>query len=103
MNVPRKYSLLRFIAFLLKLFAWLILLAGIAGTILGFVFVASRSGGNLPDWLQFAPLVGTILLPIVSIVWFVQFFAFGSILSLLIDIEQNTRLLAARTGAAPEA
>ena len=103
MNVPRKYGLLRFIAFVLKFIAWAILLLGIGGTVLGLIFLAAQSG-NQPDIVKMLSLGGTIILPILSIVWFVQFFAFGSILSLLVDIEQNTRLLAARTpGALPEA
>ena len=102
MNVPRKYGLLRFVAFLLKLLAWLVLLAGIIGTALGLVFLTAQSG-NQPEIFKALSAVGVVALPIISIIWFVQFFAFGSILTLLIDMEENTRLLAARSLApAPE-
>jgi hypothetical protein len=40
--------------------------------------------------------LAAIILPVTGIVWFVQLFAIGSILSLLVDIEENTRLLAER-------
>lgn len=92
MSVQRKYGLLRAIAFVLKLLAWLVLLAGIiggfAGLLGGSVFARDV---NLPAAL---PIVGSAVLMFACVIWFVQLFAFGSILSLLIDIEENTRAMA---------
>jgi hypothetical protein len=102
MNVPRKYGLLRVLAFVLKLIAWLVLLAGAIGTVLALIYLVTGVQ-NQPGVLQALPLVGTVALPIISIVWWIQLFAFGSILSLLVDIEENTRTLAARTSGPPEA
>ncbi len=98
MNVPRKYHLLRFIAFVLKLIAWLVLLLGIAGTVVAVLAWAGPSA-NWPSGFQALRPAVAIVAPLAAIVWFVQLFAFGSILSLLVDIEENTRTLAARTAA----
>jgi len=100
MNVPRKYGLLRVIAFLLRLLAWLALVAGIIGAIAGFILLRGYlpHDVNLPNWL---PVIGLVAPLVAGIVWFVQLYAFGSVLALLIDIEENTRALAARSAAPP--
>ena len=97
MKVPRKYGLLRLIAFVLKFLAWIILLAAIAGVVGGLMFLRSSQ----QEWVRMVSLVGLITLPAIGIVWFVQLFAFGSIMTLLIDVEQNTRALAAAPNAPP--
>ena len=94
MNVPRKYGLLRAIAFLLKLLAWIVLLAALIGTVLLLVGFDS-SLANAPDWLRALSTAGLVAAPLLGVVWFIQLFAFGSILSLLVDVEENTRALAA--------
>jgi len=91
MSVSRKYGLLRVIAGILKVVAWIVLAAGVAG-----VIIALTSVGSLPDTVRPVATVGTLAIPVIAIVWFVQLFAFGSVLSLLIDIEENTRSIAAR-------
>ncbi len=48
----------------------------------------------MPAWL---PGAGSVGVPLLCVVWLVQLFVFGSILSLLIDIEENTRALAGRS------
>ncbi len=86
-NVPRKYGLVRVIAALLKIVAVLILLLGVAA------LVASLGFSNrlpLPQWLT---LGGAVAAPIVALATFVQLYAFGSILSLLVKIEENTRAM----------
>lgn len=89
MNASQKYGLVRAIAFILKLLAWLALLAGVVAAIV------SGNAGNAPGALKVLSSLGLIIGPVVGIVWFVQLFAFGSILSLLVDIEENTRQLTA--------
>jgi hypothetical protein len=93
-DVPRKYGLLRLIAFILKLFGWLVLLAGIAGGVAALALIA-RTTSVPTDAVQILRMGGIVLSPILGVVWFVQLFAFGSILSLLVDIEESTRALAA--------
>jgi len=92
MNTRRKYGLLRAIAWLLKALAWVILVVGIVGMIVALVSLG-RAGDPL---LRGVWVAGAILLPLLGISWFVQLYAVGGVLSLLIEIEQNTRLLAAR-------
>lgn len=94
MSVPQKYGLLRVIAFILKLLAWVVLVAGLVGLIVLLIAFAA-SGGSQPAWMRAVAAAGLLAVPIAAIVWFVQLFAFGSIISLLIDIEENTRALAA--------
>ena len=99
MNPPRKYQVLRIIAFILKLLAWLMLLGALIAVIVALPAFLSASGRGAP-WYEVAPLGALLGLPIFGVVWFVQFFALGSILSLLINIEENTRALAARAPGA---
>jgi hypothetical protein len=87
MNVPRKYGLVRVIAALLKIVAVLILLLGIAALVASFSY---GSRFQLPQWLT---LGGAVAAPIVALAPFVQLYAFGSILSLLVKIEENTRAM----------
>lgn len=87
MNAPRKYGLVRVIAALLKIAAVVILILGI------IALVASLVYGNqlrLPQWLTMG---GAVAAPLVALVTFVQLYAFGSILSLLVRIEENTRAM----------
>jgi protein-S-isoprenylcysteine O-methyltransferase Ste14 len=87
MNEPRKYVVVRVIAALLKIVAVIILILGIVA------LVASLGMGNriqLPQWLT---LGGAVAAPLVALVTFVQLYAFGSILSLLVKIEENTRAM----------
>lgn len=96
MNVPRKYGLLRAIAFVLKLLGWVVLLAALIGTIL---LLTGLGGNATADNQVFRTLAaaGVVVTPLLGVIWFIQLFAFGSILSLLVDVEENTRALAAQT------
>jgi hypothetical protein len=86
--------LVRVIAFILKLLAWLILLVCVVGAIWGLTLMGRPPAGWLisPVTLGTGTLVAALL---TGLFWFVPLFAFGSILSLLLDIEENTRALAA--------
>ncbi len=94
MNVPRKYGLLRAIAFILKLLAWVVLAAALIGTI---VLLTNLGGSTATDnqFLRALGSAGVVATPLLGVIWFIQLFAFGSILSLLVDVEENTRALAA--------
>jgi hypothetical protein len=85
MNTSDKYKLLRTIAFILQLLAWLALAVGVIGALIALL-------AGIPGALK---LVGLVTALLVGIGWFVQLYAFGGILSLLADIEENTGLLAA--------
>ena len=94
MNVPRKYLMLNVIALILKILAWVVLAAGFIGMI-GMLMAGSNLSSDLQTLRPLAT-AGAFTLPLIAILWFVQLFAFGSILSLLIDIEENTRALSSR-------
>ena len=91
MNEPKKYRILSVIALILKILAWVALAGGIIGMI-----VVSSSAGKLPDTARPLVSAGTWGVLLLGIVWFVQLFAFGSVLSLLMDIEESTREIASR-------
>jgi len=87
MDVPRKYGLVRAIAVILKVLAVIILILGIVG------LIGSLQWGNqfaLPRWMS---LGGAVAAPLVALLTFLQLYAFGSILSLLVKIEENTRAM----------
>jgi protein-S-isoprenylcysteine O-methyltransferase Ste14 len=89
-DASSRYGLVRAIAFVLKLLAWLFLILGVVGAIFTVVTLTGAQGASrMPQLIGgFGLLAGTLA----GIVWFVLFYAFGSILSLLVQIEENTRL-----------
>jgi hypothetical protein len=98
MNVTHKYGVVRAIAFVLKLLAWLALLVGLAAAVLVAISTGGQSAGTIVDAIR---SLGMVIGPLVGIIWFVQLFALGSVLSLLVDIEENTRSLAEQPTVAP--
>lgn len=97
MNAPHKYGVVRAIAFVLKLLAWVALVAGLGSAVV--IAVSGGAGANtIVDTFR---SLGMVIGPLVGIVWFVQLFALGSVLSLLVDIEENTRTLVEQPSVAP--
>ncbi len=96
MSVPHKYGVVRAIALILKVLAWVALVVGL-GSAVG-IMVSGSGGNSLVDTFR---SVGMVVGPLVGIIWFVQLFALGSVLSLLVDIEENTRSLAEQPTVAP--
>ncbi len=88
MEAPAKYGLLRAIAIILKVLAWIVLIATVIG---GFLAIF-----NLGSGLGTFTGISSIL---VGVLGFLQLYAVGSILSVLIDIEQSTRSLAIKSQA----
>jgi len=97
MSVPHKYRVVRAIGFVLKLLAWIALVAGL-GSALAIALSGGAASGGLVDTIR---SLGMVVGPLVGIVWFIQLFALGSVLSLLVDIEENTRSLAEQPTVAP--
>lgn len=91
MSVRRRYGLVRAIAFVLKLLGWIALVLGIVSAIL----VLTNLNANAPAFVRVLGSVGLVAGPLIGIIWWVQLYAFGSVLSILVDIEENTRLLGA--------
>lgn len=98
MNIARKYRLLRVVAFVLKLLAWLVLIAGILALVAVLAAIVIAGHQWLGEW-RVAAIAGALMLSLAAVVWFVQLFSFGSILSLLIDVEENTRAMAVQPPA----
>lgn len=93
--MPKRFRFLRFIGFMLRLFAGICLLAGLAG---GAVLLAS---GNHPQILGFKFTIPTAamwaisLLPMLyGLFCFTLLYAAGGLLSLLLATEENTRAAA---------
>ncbi len=101
--MEKRYGVLRFIASLWKILAWITLVLGVLGafgTLLGGIFGGSNA--QIWDYLGMPPLVsGTVMgiggflgVLITTVLQFVAFYAAGEVLSLFIDIEDNTRTVA---------
>ena len=84
MNTERNYGLLRGIASFLRIISWVALAVGVIGAIVALTL-------SLPGGLKFAVFVVAL---IAGIAWFIQLYAAGSVLSLLMDTEEYTREMA---------
>jgi len=102
--MEKRYGVLRFVAALWKILAWLILVLGFLGAlatlILGIVGVGSpglwRGLGMDPLYGRGAVafgVVGFLVGTVSSVIYFMLFYAVGQLLLLFIDVEENTRLL----------
>ena len=84
----QKYPALRVIATIYRVLAYLALVGGLIGVIVGLVM----SGNSAPFSGQPAGGVGVIILSLIySVVGFVTFLATSEIILVFIDIEANTR------------
>ncbi len=108
MTVPKRFGILRFLAVVFKVIAWVILVV----TILGGIAVALSSFSNLvqtPSVVEI-PLLGPILnimgsaasgivVGVLSalggLLLFVIYYAFAELIGLYLAVEENTRLTAA--------
>ena len=93
MDVRHKYAGLRFLALLIKIVAWLVLIISIAVAI-WFWFKGDKVTGLLrvggQNW------TGVLFLPL-GIYTFIQLYIIGSLISLSTDVEYNTRANATAT------
>lgn len=83
MDVPQKYGLLRAIAFILKLIAWIILIVAIIG---GFMLMINLGSGP-GTWIGLSVMA-------IGAIAFLEFYGLGSVLTVLVDIERDTRAAA---------
>jgi hypothetical protein len=88
MEVPAKYGLLRAVATILKILAWIVLIA----TVIGGLLAIFNLGGGLGTWAGLSSILA-------GLIGFLELYAIGSILSVLIDIEHDTRALAIKSQA----
>lgn len=99
--MEKRYNVLRFVATLFKIIAWIFLILGILGTI-GVILVSAVGGGAAAD-NALGALVGGIVGGVLggvlagvgillgALLQFAIFFAVGELIYLLIGLEQNTR------------
>jgi hypothetical protein len=90
-----RYQILRIIALVLKVLAWVALAIAVISLLIALPSFLSATARGAP-WYEVMPWGMMLGLPVLGVIWFVQLFAFGSIISLLISIEENTRALAGR-------
>jgi uncharacterized membrane protein len=105
MTVPKRFGVLRLVGWILKIFAWIVLvvaiLAAIAAGVAGSGALAGLFSANLPPDL--APALesgaGAILAGIgvllIGVLYFLLLYASGESLHLQLALEENTRLTAA--------
>lgn len=108
MTVPKRFGVLRFIAVVLKVIAWIILvvaiLAGIAAALSQFTgFVQTPSPVDIPILGSLVNILGAGVTGIVAgvvaalsgIILFIVWYASAEMISLYLAVEENTRLTAA--------
>ncbi len=95
-----KFRMLRIVSTILKILAWLVLVLGVLGgcatLVLGLAGGSSARGefGPLAGLLSGA--VGGVVLILFALLYFLFIYAYGELISLLIALEENTRLTAER-------
>lgn len=108
MTVPKRFGVLRFVAALLRVIAWIVLiLAILAGVVVALSnFTNFLQTPNLVDIPVLGPLLnvlgagaGGIIAGIVTaltgVLLFVTYFALAEFISMLLAVEENSRLTAA--------
>ncbi len=106
--MQKKFTVLRVVSTIFKILAWIILVIGVLGAC-GMIALGAMSGSSVGTSNSFGnnPLVpgaggaigGAIVgvgLIIGALHYFLVIYAFGDILTLLISLEENTRLTAER-------
>jgi hypothetical protein len=104
MTVPKRFAVLRFVATLLKVFAWIFLVLSILGAIgaalAGTLLPVDLLTGAVPqENLSFISTGGGILAGIFALIlgllYFLIFYALGEGINMQLAVEENTRLTAA--------
>ncbi|MEN6642811.1 MAG: hypothetical protein ABFE08_10220 [Armatimonadia bacterium] len=102
MVVEKRFGVLRLIAIVLKVLAWLALI-GIV--IMGIVMLSTggRAGGLEGLQGPAAGMVGGLMMIPIGILYFIMFYAWAEGIIVVLDIEENTRLTNALLQAKPQA
>ncbi len=98
-----KFRVLRIVATIIKILAWIVLVLGVLGgcasLVLGLMGGAGTQRGGGAELAILGGLFGAfggIVFIIISLLQFLFLYAFGELISLLIALEENTRLAAER-------
>ena len=101
--MEKKYRVLRIVATIFKVLAWIVLVVGLLVAIIWTVALmasgVSRLRAQLPSTLYYpglglplaSGLAGSLVLGLISILYFLFLYASGEFVFLLLDIEENTR------------
>ena len=100
--MQKKYGVLRIIATINKVIAWIVLVLGVLGGCASLAFgllpgLTSAGSRTAPALLMgglaagLATSVGAIFF---AVIYFLVFYSFGEMIYLLIDLEENTRATA---------
>ncbi len=102
--MERKFRVLRIVATIVKVIAWIVLVVGVLGgcgtLVLGLLAGSSgpRGGGA-----EFGPLAGLLggavsglVVIVLALIYFLFLYAYGELIYLLLALEENTRLTAER-------
>ncbi len=101
--MEKRYGVLRVVATLWKIIAWIVLVLGILGAIGTLIFGIAGASPQFWRMMGMGPamreggivigIVGFLVGLLVSVIYFLVFFAMGQLITLMIDIEENTRAL----------
>lgn len=97
--MEQRYRVLRIVATLIKVLAWIVLVLGLLGAILlvigavagGLGGLGARAYRDLAMNTTIGAVVGSIIMGLGSVLYFLFIYAAGELIHLLLDIEQNTR------------
>ena len=87
MDTPRKYTVLRIVAIIIQVLAWIVLVGGVILTLVWFFNAQNMFAGIWVDGLN---LIGLIFL-VIGASNFIPLYFVSNVLLALCDIEQNTR------------
>ncbi len=97
--MQKKYGVLRIIATINKIIAWIVLVLGVlggcvslvVGLLPGLTATSSRTAPALLMGGLAAGLVTSVGAIFFAVLYFLVFYSFGEMIYLLIDLEENTR------------
>jgi hypothetical protein len=95
--MEKKFTALRLIGTILKVFAWVVLVIGVLGSLVPLITGLSRMAGRrfAVPWPGLMGGFGTFLMILLlAIIYFLILYATGELIFLFLDIEENTRLTA---------
>jgi hypothetical protein len=109
--MQKKYGVLRTIATINKIIAWIVLVLGVLGGCVSLAFgllpgLTSAGSRTAPALLMgglAAGLMTSIGAIFFAVVYFLVFYSFGEMIYLLIDLEENTRTTAEHLKNIPKA
>jgi hypothetical protein len=105
--MQQKFGVLRIVATIFKILAWIVLVLGIIGACgsLATAFVpgmstglgSSNPFGTVPSGLTVVAAIGAAIGALIgTLIAFLILYAYGDLISLLLALEENTRLTAER-------